>query len=88
MSLASQLTSAFSAVATAINGKAPKANPSFTGTTAAPTPTAGDSTTKIATTAFVNGNVRVPLVKTRTEYNAIVSGGTLVTGQVYLISGP
>jgi hypothetical protein len=38
---------------TAIDLKADKASPTFTGTPAAPTPTTGDSTTKIATTAFV-----------------------------------
>lgn len=36
-----------------ITGAAPLASPTFTGTPAAPTPTAGDSSTKIATTAFV-----------------------------------
>lgn len=35
--------------------KAPLASPAFTGTPTAPTPTAGDSSTKIATTAFVSG---------------------------------
>lgn len=34
-------------------GGAPLANPTFTGTAAAPTPTAGDNSTNIATTAFV-----------------------------------
>ena len=33
--------------------KAPLASPTFTGTPLAPTPTAGDNTTKVATTAFV-----------------------------------
>ena len=34
---------------------APLASPAFTGTPTAPTPTAGDNTTKVATTAFVQG---------------------------------
>lgn len=34
-------------------GKAPVASPTFTGTPKAPTPTSGDDSTKIATTAFV-----------------------------------
>lgn len=34
-------------------GKAPVASPTFTGTPKAPTPTGGDDSTKIATTAFV-----------------------------------
>lgn len=39
--------------ATAYSQFAPKANPVFTGTTAAPTPITSDKTTKIATTEFV-----------------------------------
>ena len=39
---------------TDLAAKAPLASPTFTGTPAAPTPTTGDNTTKIATTAFVN----------------------------------
>lgn len=48
---------------TALDLKAPLASPTFTGTPAAPTPTAGDSTTKIATTAFVTtaDNLKAPL---------------------------
>jgi len=38
---------------TTINGKAPLASPAFTGTPTAPTPTVGDNSTKLATTAFV-----------------------------------
>lgn len=38
---------------------APLASPSFSGTPTAPTPTSGDNTTKIATTAFVNGAISV-----------------------------
>ncbi|MCZ8227741.1 hypothetical protein [Flavobacterium sp.] len=37
--------------------KAPLASPAFTGTPTAPTATAGDSSTQIATTAFVNATV-------------------------------
>ena len=36
-------------------GYAPLASPAFTGTPTAPTPTAGDDSTKVATTAFVQG---------------------------------
>ena len=41
------------ATQTALDLKAPLASPTFTGTPLAPTPTAGDNTTKVATTAFV-----------------------------------
>jgi hypothetical protein len=37
--------------------RAPLASPTFTGTPAAPTPTTGDSTTRIATTAFVQAQM-------------------------------
>lgn len=39
-----------------ITDAAPLASPAFTGTPTAPTPPAGDSTTRIATTAFVQAN--------------------------------
>lgn len=42
---------------TALAGKAPLASPAFTGTPTAPTPTTGDSSTKLATTAFVQSAV-------------------------------
>ncbi len=42
---------------TTLTPYAPLASPTFTGTPAAPTPTGGDNSTKIATTAFVAGAV-------------------------------
>lgn len=42
---------------TALDAKAPLASPALTGTPTAPTPTAGDNTTKLATTAFVQNAV-------------------------------
>ena len=41
----------------ALDAKAPIASPTLTGTPAAPTPTPGDNTTKLATTAFVSDAV-------------------------------
>jgi hypothetical protein len=40
-----------------VTGAAPLASPGFTGTPTGPTPSAGDSSTKLATTAFVQGTV-------------------------------
>jgi hypothetical protein len=60
--------------ATQIGLKAPAANPVFTGTTSAPTPTAGDNSTKIATTAFVQ--TAVPAAATA----APLVDGTAVVG--------
>ena len=48
-----EIDNEFNAVSGAISSKADLASPTFTGTPAAPTATAGSSTTQIATTAFV-----------------------------------
>jgi len=44
-------------ITTALGAKAPIASPALTGTPTAPTPAAGDSTTKIATTEYVQGSL-------------------------------
>lgn len=46
----------FVALATSISSKADSASPTFTGTPTAPTASAGDNSTKLATTAFVFQN--------------------------------
>jgi hypothetical protein len=48
-----EIDSEFNAIASAVSSKADTASPTFTGTPAAPTATAGTSTTQLATTAFV-----------------------------------
>ncbi len=48
-----EIDNELNAIASAISSKADTASPTFTGTPAAPTATAGSSTTQIATTAFV-----------------------------------
>ena len=50
------LGAANAAAALTTLGAAPLASPTFTGTPAAPTPTIGDNSTKLATTAFVQGS--------------------------------
>lgn len=52
-----RLSGVTSNVQTQIDSKAPIASPTFTGTPAAPTATAGTNTTQIATTAFVRTEV-------------------------------
>ena len=44
-------------VQTQLNTKSPLASPTFTGTPAAPTASAGTNTTQVATTAFVEADV-------------------------------
>lgn len=51
--LSSPIRVEFANIQTAVNSKANIDSPAFTGTPTAPTPTTGDSSTKIATTAFV-----------------------------------
>lgn len=52
-SLADNITAVVIAIRNKLNTKAPIASPVFTGTPIAPTQAAGDSSTRIATTAFV-----------------------------------
>jgi len=58
-------------------GKAPLSSPAFTGTPTAPTPTATDDSTKVATTEFVHDN---------TDNKLPLAGGTM-TGQIKLSGG-
>ena len=44
-------------IQTQFNSKSPIASPTFTGTASAPTPSANDNTTKISTTAYVQGEL-------------------------------
>lgn len=73
------------AVIAALALKAPLVNPTFTGTPTAPTPTNGDNSTKIATTAFVLANASTPdateTTKGKVELatNAEVQAGTDTT---------
>lgn len=58
-----------------INGLAPLASPTFTGTPAAPTAAAGTNTTQVATTAFVTTATNSKADKTTT-----ITAGTGLTG--------
>lgn len=52
-----EIDSEFNAISSAISSKADTASPTFTGTPAAPTATAGSNTTQIATTAYVKAEI-------------------------------
>ena len=67
---------------------APLASPTFTGAPTAPTQTAGDNSTKIATTEFVTGAVSSALGDvTGLSYQIVGSlPGTGVAGVIYLVS--
>ena len=53
----SEIDAEYNAIATAISSKADTTSPTFTGTPVAPTATAGNNTTQLATTAFVTNAV-------------------------------
>ena len=79
-----EIDNEFNAIAGAISSKADIASPSFTGTPAAPTATAGSNTTQIATTAYVRGEVTAATASlgTMSTQNAgavAITGGTLAS---------
>lgn len=58
------------------------ASPTFTGTPAAPTPTPGDNTTKIATTAFTTAAIAAASPGVGSITSAMILDGTIVPGDV------
>ena len=67
---------------------APLASPAFTGTPTAPTPSSGDDSTKVATTAFVQSEKRYTLPETMTTISSasseVISGETVYYGEATL----
>ena len=70
----------FDAIQTAVNSKANIASPTFTGTPAAPTATAGNNTTQIATTAFVATEIATATdnISTLSAFTLVESGTDLL----------
>ena len=87
-------TSEVTGLDAALTAKAPLASPALTGTPTAPTPTAGDNTTKIATTAFVAAAVDAARqglsvkdgVRVATTANITLSGTQTIDG-VAVVAG-
>jgi Tfp pilus assembly major pilin PilA len=84
-----ELDNEFNAIAGAVSSKADIASPSFTGTPAAPTATAGSNTTQIATTAYVKAEITAATgtLGTMSSQNAnavAITGGTVsgITGSI------
>jgi hypothetical protein len=78
-----EIDSEFNAIASAISSKADTASPTFTGTPAAPTATAGANTTQLATTAFVKSAVdtatgSLGTMSTQNKGAVDIEGGTIV----------
>ena len=74
-----EIDTEFNNIATAVATKADIVSPTFTGTPAAPTATAGTNTTQIATTAFVTtaDNLKVDKTTTITAGTGLSGGGDL-----------
>lgn len=80
------MQSADAPTALASLGGAPLASPTFTGTPAAPTPTPGDNTTKVATTAFVTAAIAAtPQGYTSVANYAALPAASSHSGQTYLV---
>jgi hypothetical protein len=78
-----------SAIQTQLDAKAPLASPALTGTPTAPTPTAGDSSTKIATMAAVQTAVAAVNAQTGALTDVLVSTSTytVTNGQRVILIG-
>jgi hypothetical protein len=84
-----ELDNEFNAIAGAVSSKADLASPTFTGTPAAPTATAGSNTTQIANTAYVKNEVETATGSLGTlssqDADAVaITGGTVagITGSI------
>jgi len=77
-----EIDNEFNAIAGAVSSKADIASPTFTGTPAAPTATAGSSTTQIANTAYVKVAVDTATaalgnMSTQNKNAIDITGGTI-----------
>jgi hypothetical protein len=84
-----EIDNEFNAIAGAISSKADLASPTFTGTPAVPTATAGSNTTQIANTAYVKAEIitATGTLGTMSSQNAsavAITGGTVagITGSI------
>jgi hypothetical protein len=84
-----EIDNEFNAIAGAISSKADLASPTFTGTPAVPTATAGSNTTQVANTAYVKAEIitATGTLGTMSSQNAsavAITGGTVagITGSI------
>jgi hypothetical protein len=76
-----EIDNEFNAISGAISSKADIASPTFTGTPAAPTATAGSNTTQVANTAFVKAEITalsLGNMSTQAKSAVDITGGTIV----------
>lgn len=77
-----EIDNEFNAIAGAVSSKADLASPTFTGTPAAPTATAGSNTTQIANTAYVKTEITTATgslgtMSTQSAGAVAITGGTI-----------
>ena len=77
-----EIDNEFNAISSAVSSKADTASPTFTGTPAAPTATAGSNTTQIATTAYVRTEITTATgalgtMSTQNASAVAITGGTI-----------
>lgn len=77
-----EIDNEFNAIAGAVSSKADLASPTFTGTPAAPTATAGSNTTQVANTAYVKAEITTATgslgtLSTQNASAVAITGGTL-----------
>jgi len=84
-----EIDNEFNSIAGAISSKADIASPTFTGTPAAPTATAGSNTTQIANTAYVKAEITTATgslgtMSTQSAGAVAITGGTVsgITGSI------
>jgi hypothetical protein len=76
-----EIDNEFNSISGAISSKADIASPTFTGTPAAPTATAGSNTTQLANTAFVKAEITslsLGNMSTQAKSAVDITGGTIV----------
>jgi hypothetical protein len=76
-----EIDTEFTAIASAIASKSNINSPTFTGTPAVPTATAGSNTTQVASTAFVKGEITalsLGNMSTQAKTAVDITGGTIV----------
>ena len=77
-----EIDNEFNSISGAISSKADIASPTFTGTPAAPTATAGSNTTQLANTAYVKVEVEAERTNTTTLTNKTLTSPTINGGTI------
>lgn len=86
----SEIDDEFNNISVAVASKANIASPNLTGTPTATTATTGDSSTRIATTAFVNASIAAEglgTIATQDSDNVSITGGTISVSTVAASGG-